>query len=191
MQGQPIGQVEGPIQIIPQGMMGLLQLKQLGKLPGDLSMVVEPSLEMRDWYMQARQLNTIALFGSIPTTANFVTGANGFAAFQVGGADFTIPQGQCWYVEAMTTIVSTNVAADTIRFAPSVQSANPGALTEFFMVGPDVNDAVTAQNRVLSAKADRAFWMTPGMKFGISVFNVIYAVNAHGTLHVRATPMPL
>lgn len=180
----------GPIQLIPPGLTGLLQLKQTGRLPSDLLGDVSPVLELRDWYMQSRQLQDFGLFGVIPATATFASNTNGFKAFQVGGAAFLVPQGQVWYVEQMTVIAAL-AAADTIVMAPCIAGPSLGANAEFTLVGPFYTDVITTRTRVAVAKADRSFWAYAGQQLGVWTVDNLAATTTTVTLHMRATPMPL
>lgn len=186
--------MSGPIQNVPAGLLGLLQLKQSGRNPAELLETVAPIYEMRDQYMQSKQLDQIALFGDTCKTANFPTTSPGFKIASVNGlgvVNCTVPQGQTWYVEQMTGIASTPAAADSIRLATAIQGPNLGTQTVFLLTGSDFNDVVTARTRVIVCKSDRPFWAPAGWSFGFWVIDDATAGNWAVTLHMRATPMPL
>lgn len=78
----------GPIQLLPQGLLGLLQLKNVGHNPRELNDSVQPTLDLWRIYLQA---DSEALFtANIPITA-------------VGGAfpvvpDAQVPNDEIWAV---------------------------------------------------------------------------------------------
>jgi hypothetical protein len=180
----------GPIQIIPPGLLGLLQLKQLGRLPDKLSDLVAPVVELRDWYLTARRVDEFGLFGS---SANLLLAGPSFSGISgftlASGPIMAVPQNQIWWVEQFTIDVVLSGAADFIRFAPMIQSAAPSLTRQ--QTGPDVADVTTARTRVVSARSDRGFWAFPGDVFSAIVFDSANA--AANTVHarLRATPCPI
>jgi len=76
----------GPVQVIPPGLLGFLQLKGLGENPSALLQEYQPSIEVRDWLMAARYEVAIG---------NTSSGANGF---QGAGNLIVVPQNECWFV---------------------------------------------------------------------------------------------
>lgn len=174
----------GPIQVIPPGLTGLLQLKQFGKVPGELADVVAPVLELRDWYLTARRLDQVALFGGTPTRS---IAAAGFAALQLAGVNAQVPQGQIWYVEQYGLNGTTALAGDVLSFAPGVTNA---ALTSFFQTGPTDYDVVTARVRQRVCKSDRGFWAFPGDIFVVWAEDISTA-GITVNMNLRATPCPI
>lgn len=175
----------GPIQIIPPGLMGLLQLKQEGRLPGTLSETVVPVIEMRDWYLTARRVDTVGLFGAaLQTAAALVTGNNGVRQLTIGatGAPAQVPTGQIWFVEQFVIQANTAAAADVISFLPMLLSEQNLS----HAVGAPYIDTVTARNRSCFAKADRGFWAYPGDIFAMGVIDIATAGITPGA-NLRAT----
>lgn len=155
-----------PIQVIPPGLMGLLQLKQSGRLPADLSGVVQPSLEMRDWFFQGRRLTEVQVLGTTPTTGALVTGNTGLRKFTVG-AVATPAQGTLWYVEQMSCICTTALAADVISFVPAIAS-----LSTSRTLGAAYIDTVTARVREASVFAARGFWVGSDETLAVRVIDI-------------------
>jgi hypothetical protein len=177
----------GPIQVIPPGLVGLLQLKQLGRLPDNLLGDVNPVLELRDWYMEARRVSTVTLFGGFPATAAITTGGVNFKSMLIGGVNAAVPQGQIWYVEEFTVSGSIATAADSISFAAAM-SQSP--LTDIQLVGPPYIDVITARARAAAAKADRGYWARPGDTFGAFVVDVLSVGGITLVATLRATICP-
>lgn len=81
----------GPIQLIPPGLLGLFQLKQMGRNPDQLGEVVLPTVEILDWYRQA-------LSEWSTTTHSVVINATGRANFQTFSNPIAVPDREWWYV---------------------------------------------------------------------------------------------
>lgn len=183
--------MSGPIQVVPAGLLGLLQLKQTGANPRDLLDTVQPSVDLLDSWRQARMLDAMSLpnWGANPSvTQNTPTGYN---VFLVGGVAAAVPTNQWWYIDQLAVQLVIPAAADTCRFQPAC-SMNPGvAPQQQYAVGPDVADVASARlNRQLWARADRSFWAPPGSTFGVRVFDAVTATNLVFTLYLRAVPLP-
>jgi hypothetical protein len=178
----------GPIQIIPPGLTGLLQLKQTGKLPNSLSQLVNPVVELRDWYLTARRVDEIALQLNASTFLA-TTGGQGFQAMTT--PLMVVPQTQIWWVEEYTIDAVIATAADTIRMCCTLLIQNNTGVVSHQQLGPDVADTVTARARVVSCRADRGFWAFPGDVFGATVFDVLSAGGINLRPRLRATPCPI
>lgn len=180
----------GPIQLIPPGLLGLLQLKQLGRLPDKLADTVAGVVELRDWYLTARRVDQTTLFGNATlVTAALGAGNTGFQAFHVGAAGgpvCIVPQNQLWWVEQLT-IAASLVAADVIRVLPAVTSISGIG----FGVAVDYNDVTTARARQLSCSIPRGFWAYPGDTFGVAVMDITSVPGITLSMGLRATPCPI
>lgn len=178
----------GPIQLIPPGLMGLLQLKQGGQLPSMLSKTVAPVVELRDWYLTARRVDELALFGGVPTVSLPSIGSKPFV---FGGNNATVPAGQIWWVEQMTIQVTGTgaiVATDLLRYAPGIIPGTGGALSQ--AVAPPTSDyLLVARSRAIRAElAPRGFWAFPGDTFAALVDDVVTTNGWTAQLGLRATP---
>lgn len=184
----------GPIQIIPQGLMGLLQLKQTGKLPGWLATSVQPTIDLRDWYMNSRRLDEFSL--PIQTkTGSVTTGlGKGVYAMSTGGAagavGANVPQNQMWFVDWWTVQASMDAAASVVTFAPTLGSAGsltvvPLANAVTFGGGARVIDAWVVAN------PGRPFWAGPGDQFMVWVADVSSVGGIVFTVHMRVTVLPI
>lgn len=177
----------GPIQLIPPGLLGLLQLKQAGRNPSDLLETVQAVIEMRDWYFQSRTVDATTLIGGNPSINITVPGN---FAFTTNPA--LVPNGQWWYVTDFTVDALIATAADSIRLAACWMPNNALAPVQRYLLGPDANDIVSARaNRHVMAKADHGIWLPPGSSLGVEVFDVLTAGNITVTAHVRAVVLPI
>jgi hypothetical protein len=184
----PLPSSLGPLQVIPPGLLGFFQLKSAGVLPSLLSYEVQPSLEMRDWYFQARQLDEVAQFGQAPTSIAITTGTgSGPQGFGLTGGPAKVPAGQYWYVTEAQASVSVP-AADSFRGA--IFTNNPLG-TNVLIRGPDFQDTVTARNRVDHVRSDHPFWLGPGDTFGIMLYDIVSVAGLTFFFKLRFTPLPI
>lgn len=176
--------MSGPIQTIPQGLLGLLQLKQTGNNPRDLAESVQPTVDQFPLWIQRLSVDiSLALFGgnssvAIPT-AN--AGANFFTTNPLN-----VPQGVAWYVESYT-ISASLLAAESVIFAPGVLYIGLGMMHP---LTPPVADVVTARARQIRAAA-RGFWLPPGAALGAFVFDNVTAATITLTGNVRGVQVPI
>jgi hypothetical protein len=174
----------GPLQVIPQGLTGFLQLKVFGQGLGAVSSLLEANLDVRDWLFCGRRQATVQLFNVPIPNINIASATPSQSFFQASGG--VVPQGQTWWVDRMTLFVSL-AAADTISFCPIIGTASG---TDFFAVGPKVTDTITARARGIIATNDRPFFMNSGDMFGVSIFDNLAGVQTNIQLRVLATVLP-
>lgn len=160
--------MSGPIQIVPPGLLGYLNIKNAGNNPSDLLDTVQPTLDLRDWWFQARLEVTTVTQSFLATTASV-----GFKAFTTNPV--TVPQGQMWYVTEYVVAANISTAADTITMAAALETDLVN-LT-FCTLGPNERDVINARARFLVARADRPFWLPAGSLLGAVVYDCLAAVN--------------
>jgi len=183
----------GPIQLIPPGLMGLMQLKQAGRLPTWLSETVAPVVDLSDWYKAARRLDNISLFG-VPAiqTAALATGANGVQNFTVGANPPSVPNGQIWWVDQLVIKCSLVATTDLLRGQPILMGPQGNNAASWQALGPDVsNQTAIPRAQWFSMRADRPFWAFPGDIFGLFLFDLSSTAGIVFSLQMRATPMPI
>lgn len=176
--------MSGPIQTLPIGLLGLLQLKSSGSNPSQLSDTVSAVYDIGKYYEQQQSQYCASLFGATPS---LTTNARGQPVFQVAGANITVPNKELWLVQEWS-IFCNLLAAEYIRFAPAYSP--PGSLGTV-QLGPDYNDAVTARARFASAKIDRPFFAVPGTFFLAYVFDVATAGSITVQCEMKVTRMQL
>ena len=172
----------GAIQTLPPGLLGFLQIKNSGANPSDLSQQLVATLELRDWYFQARMLDANNLFGGNPSV-NAALGVNFFATM-------IVPNNAWLYVDSYD-IVCSLLAADFIRAAPCLYTF-PGLTGQSqLLVGPDVSDVVTARARQWQAGSwPRGFFAPPGSQFGFRVFDFTTVGSISVTGMIKAALLP-
>lgn len=97
-------EIAGILQVNPNGLLGLLQLKNRGQFPQRLDPNLQPTLELLDWYLQDNAAQV---------------GESGLAIAAVGATvvpSLLVPAGEAWWVNDY--VVSAQAAAgQTLEFA--------------------------------------------------------------------------
>lgn len=120
-----------PIQTIPFGLLGYLQLKNAGQNPAELVDTVQPVLEMREWYYET---NAEVIISALSGLA-FIPAATVAGNYTL----FTVPNGQFWAILDYNVVINTQ-AGQTVNYrhqylnAPAPAGAAHG-LTEYFLFG--------------------------------------------------------
>jgi hypothetical protein len=179
-----------PISTIPQGLLGLLQLKEMGVNPAQLVQTVSPNLEMFNFYIQRLAIGEIGLFGA-GIQSNGTINGHGQANLVIvgtGGTPAQVPSNEMWYVVEFN-VGGQLVAADYIRIAPCIiPTPAAGALWE---VGPDYNDVVSARAREFMASSSQPFFAPPGSQFAFRVFDAtsVGGITVNGGLRAARIPI--
>lgn len=174
----------GPIQVLPPGLLGFLQIKNAGRNPDNLLSDLQPSLNLLEWYLNARATDALNIFGG-----NGSVNAAGSGAL-LSLTNWTVPNNTWLYVFEFTVVCSL-LAAESIRFAPMLLTFPGIAGQSQLQTGPDYNDVVTARARRATATSYGPFWAPPGSQFAVNVLDALTAGNIAVTGHLRATPLPV
>lgn len=170
--------MSGPIQVIPQGLLGLLQLKQQGMNPSQLADYVTPQIDLFPLWIQ-RQTQGLVQSGD---TQALATGAVGPQPFST-----SVPATQAWFIEHMC-ISAIMGAADTCRIAPAVRDGGPAGTT--YCVDRDWADTITARARQLRT-ATNNFWVGPNQTFSMVVFDILAGTTITFGLVLRGVIVPI
>jgi hypothetical protein len=178
----------GPIQVIPQGLLGLLNLKQTGKNPDQLLEQVQPTFDLTGMYEQRLIQTELGLFGGSATTAALVTGNKGSNAITVGGVQVQVPLNEMWWVEQCALATVTVAAADTI-IAGVLTSSNQGGAS---YITPVYQDVVTARARsFVTPPMTRPLFVGPGTGFLCWVLDILSVGGITLSLSMRAVRIPI
>lgn len=182
----------GPIQQIPQGLLGLLQLKELGSNPPTLVDTVAPNLDLFALYAERGSNAALGLFGVNPQTATFATATPNVHNFLVGGVNAQVPQNEMWYVtNAGITMVGLIAAADSITVGLGWLSF-AGAGGDLYMMTPVYRDTITPRSRFLQTDPmPRPMFVAPGGIFTAVVVDNLTAGTQQLQLSIRAIRIPI
>lgn len=187
----------GPIQTIPQGLLGLLQLKETGHNPDVLNQQVSPNLDIGLMYLERVMQTEAQLFGGVPQTTAIANAQHGFIQFQVAGVAAQIPNNETWFVVGVSAIIllptlNTLAAGDTIVGGVCW---NISGTTSQYLFHPLVADIVTARARSwipspMTSVPGR--WLPPGCQFSLYVADISVAAGTYTfQLAMRAARVPI
>lgn len=95
-----------PIQVIPPGLLGFLQLKNSGRSPEFFPDALQPTIELRNWYFEA---NAEFLQATVQTAVAGV-------GFQTWAEPIVVPSSELWYVINYSVYTGVQVAGDNTQF---------------------------------------------------------------------------
>lgn len=153
----------GPVQTPFPGLLGLLNLKNVGLLPDELLGTLQPIINGEEFMLRG------SLQGwNAAATRNFVAGNyNSMTGWTVGS--ITVPGNECWWVENYTyTVAAAGAGALLNATRPMFQT--PGGTNPSFALGTE-RQAVTAAEPVIAVSA-RDFWLPPGAVLGFWIGQV-------------------
>jgi len=175
----------GPIQPNPLGLLGLLDLKVLGRLPDELAGFVQPTLDAGPFYLNGRSEQSTAFVHSITLT----TGTVGFSEFSPG--TLRVPDDEVWYVHDYTVRCTvTAVINQFVRFYAAMAYSSVGSIN--YTVCNGAQERVIDSNATYAAQAMSSghdFWAKGGFAFGVYVADLTSAAGAAFTGNYRITRM--
>lgn len=177
--------MSGPLNVIPPGFLGFLQLKNFGKNPAEVPELISPVFDMLRWYFagEARPMATTDASRAVTTDLD------GFIALTT--ATITVPDGEWWYVHSVYLYANL-----------------PAAVTEFFAGAPAWFNANTFQGEVMASQpisimqgvagstrryfsVARDFFVPPGSQFGAYISTCETATSINVGLNGRITVLPI
>lgn len=112
----------GPVNLIPPGLLGVLNLKQMGSNPSTLVQSYQPVIDTLRWLLNGNR-------EGLTDTANLGAGAGGRL---VQFTNITVPQNEWWYVHnasfTATVAAGDSLIAPAVFYAPSTGTLLPRAV---------------------------------------------------------------
>lgn len=145
----------GPIQQIPSGLLGFLQLKNNGANPSQLLDEVAPTLDWSRWTLETAAVNyalgtAVGLLGLGLSTLNITP--------------IVVPAREWWWCSSISVGLTAPGAADQVWAAIGVREEN--TLTKVRILTPFITCAVL-QHRYFGGEP--GVWLAPGSEFVIGV----------------------
>lgn len=170
--------MSGPIQARAPGYLGLLELKNLGKLPDVAVDSLQPIFEMRDMYLR----------GSAQWYQTALSRTDGAATYNsfgpYAGNPLVVPDGQWWWVEYMAVRFFAAGAGATLQQGAAAMQG-PGGINPFTIWEPvSVTAAQTA-----AVSVARNFWAPAGSRLGVWLGVVGVANITSELVGLRYTPL--
>lgn len=168
-----------PIQVIPPGLLGFLQLKNGGQNPRQFPEVLQPVLELMHWYLFA---NSEVVLGTDAAIA-----AAGLVNY------LTVPDDEFWAVhdvQAAVTLAAGSTAVLSIyyRSGPSGGAANfPFSLSEAPVIW---TEATMGNGAIARMERERPLLIVPpGGALGVRA-HFLSAASTTGNVAARITRLP-
>lgn len=160
---------DAPINRVPAGLLGLLDVKSMGATPNRIEQRIRPIVDMQPyWSAQGRQF-----VANTPGTVS-VNNVGIFISNQL-----VVPAGKCWLVESHMAFASTLGAGATLAFAATIFGPN----NQYIIAAPLTSTYATGNQPMSCLEfGGRAFVALPGYKFGCHV-----AVYSAGPTNVEFT----
>ncbi len=162
------GEPSGPIQLIPPGLLGLLQIKSpAGQNPNVLNADVQPTLEMLDLYLRTNQ----EVWGSNSGVTVAVSAPATVVQFSPNA--IVVPAQEWWYVHHYS--VSALPGAGGFVIAPRLgMLLNRTGTIRYIVLGPESyipGGGITSTTGAMMFSA-KGFWMPPGSELGMYISDV-------------------
>lgn len=171
-----------PIQIIPSGLLGLLQLKNNGRNPSILPDELQSTFELRDWYLETDVRIRSGITAAIPS---------GTLGLTLTAATHIVPEGEQWVLRGV--YASMNVAAaDAIRGYVVMQPPSHVATATVRMLGEDFDAPVLAQAQTWVpsyVNQGELLVAQPGTRFGVWLTRNLLAAAQQAAVFVTYSPM--
>jgi len=161
-----------PIQALPKGLVGFLDLNTSGAGPPQLADQLVGTLDLLPFFaLYKREALSSGAVAAGTATGDF--------AFSVA---LTVPQNEAWYVVAYNISAAIPLGL-TAQIAPTYQRAIAGGNTAF-PVGPPVTNASSALASLIRCHAFSPFWLPPAsFPGGITMaLSAATAFNAFGNI---------
>lgn len=162
-----------PIQQIPGGLLGFLQLKNAGQNPSELPASLQAVLEMREWYWQS--------FAQVAVGTDAAIAAAGFVD------KITVPAGEYWAIHDVA-VVATLAAASNGLFVGYYRNGQ-GAANQFPFNLSDPQrwtEATDGAALVFTMRPRDTLLLQPGAVLGIRTL-FLSAATTTGNMTVRYT----
>jgi len=177
----------GPLQVLPQGLLGFFNLKSMGANPAYMPDLVQPTLDLFEWYMET---NSILISGMTNTAT-----AVGFTGWAVPTAGVTVPQSEWWWVSKYS-IHSEVIAGASGDLTFRCAYANPTVpVIDYWPIGEpslrfDPAAAIAAVDKQKICSAEN-FWLPPGSGLGFWVDDITggTAIDLQGALRYSVLPI--
>lgn len=175
----------GPLQITPPGFLGFLNLKNEGKNPREIPEDLTPTIELRNWYLNA----TAQAMSATNATVSLLNNQDGFALPSAG--NIVVPSGEWWYVHSML-VWAVLPAAVTEFLAMSPAWVEPNNFIDFEVLSPPaplLQGVAGATRRYFNTARD--FWVPPGSALCWHVLTAETATSIPAFLNGRITVLPI
>lgn len=151
-----------PVQIIPPGLLGMLQLKNMGRLPDTLMGEYQPTIDMREWLMVANR-EYLQAVANIPIGSDLSTT---FWAFNNPGP-IIIPDNEWWYVWSYDGTLIIGPGDSVFGSISLSATVSQNQIVQTLAVQPVAAVAPVTGNVNYPVACQPRRWFGPGTQFGV------------------------
>jgi len=161
-----------PIQAQANGLLSLLGLKNRGSNPELLSELVQPTVDLREWYLSSNIVNLggdLTMDGPPGSSIQWTGWDPGSSTGETG----IVPTGEMWYVWSYS--INIPQAAGNVVVQPLLSYLTPDNNLQFLEVSPYVSTFFATLDVSVDVVAQPRRWFMPGTRFGAGVghFNFV------------------
>jgi hypothetical protein len=175
----------GPIQVLPAGLLGLLQLKTpAGRNPQSLLGEVQPGIDMLPLYLNRQAIHAVQ--------AGYTVGiGSGSGAFAFNSPSLIVPPDEWWYVHHMTVQTSALTAGDIFQGLCPAVFLDPNAPSARFHLFANPSYGAPTAGVGTRAAGAHDFYVPPGSSFAWFADTWTVAAGESVVADVFYSPMPV
>lgn len=162
--------MSGPIQVIPPGLLGFLQLKNSGNNPRDMPESLLMTFDVLPWYLQAKKEIVVA-------SSTLATDSQGF---QSPPSVFNVPNSEAWYVHShLVEVTGMALATDVLQMRCVYRSET---ITGADCSGPNNVPFRLVPNTAIAGTyfataSQSSFFIGPGARLSVYVEASVFAAS--------------
>lgn len=161
---------QAPLNIHPQGLLDFFGVKTGGRYPQRLADTLQPTIDLRDWYLESNALE-YALIGPTWTTPQSGPVLVGWSSTSPVGQLTVVPNGEWWYVMQYSIQYQFDLLGTGEALTPLPCYRAAGGSTSAYSVMPYCNDVAvialsTTYQRVIANAISRPVLVPPGATIG-------------------------
>jgi len=166
----------GPVQVLPPGLLNMLQLKTGGQSPDAMRQDIQPSIDLEAWWLRATRQKVSAAYNISAAVAGYLTVV---LPLNVSGATLGPDNRTWWYVHDASVVGNLGAASSATGLQPAFEEdGGPFNNTlNYTTVGAGARlVSIAAGNGETSViMGAHGFWMPPGSRFGCYIDQVFGA----------------
>lgn len=170
-----------PIQVLPPGLLGLLQIKNGGMNPQFMVENVQPTFELSEWYLRSK----LEISGSAATGA-IGAGNAGVVAFTTNQVNLNVPANEWWWVTDYWVSATLTAGSSLAQFGiGAFMNGLPGG---FPLNGDQIS--VAALNAAY-VRNRSPFWMPPSSQLAYYTMGAVLGagISVGGTCRFTRVPV--
>lgn len=164
-----VRQPVGPVQVLPPGLINLLQLKVGGYVPDALRQDIQPTIDLESWWLRA----TKRIARQIYTSATPAGTWNDLISVLAAGGGNLAPGPKAWWYVHNVSIIASSVTAATTNLQLGIREqggSRPGPTNDaLLMTGTFVPSLAAGVSQIFHGTG---LWMPPGSSVGVHVGTV-------------------